>query len=87
MLKMTDESGVDAKVIAVPHDKMYDNVKDIDDVETRLLDQLAHFFEHYKDLEKNKWVKVEGWTNKAEAEAEINASIERYQAAPVKPLF
>jgi inorganic pyrophosphatase len=87
MLKMTDESGVDAKVIAVPHDKMYDDVKDIDDVETRLLDQLAHFFEHYKDLEKNKWVKVEGWTNKAEAEAEINASIERYQAAPVKPLF
>jgi inorganic pyrophosphatase len=87
MLKMTDESGIDAKVIAVPHDKMYDDVKDIGDVSPRLLDQLAHFFEHYKDLEKNKWVKVEGWVGKAEAEAEIVASVERFKAAPVKPQF
>jgi inorganic pyrophosphatase len=87
MLKMTDESGIDAKVIAVPHDKMYDDVQDIGDVSPRLLDQLAHFFEHYKDLEKNKWVKVEGWVGKAEAEAEIIASVERFKAAPVKPQF
>jgi inorganic pyrophosphatase len=87
MLKMTDESGIDAKVIAVPHDKMYDDVQDIGDVSPRLLDQLAHFFEHYKDLEKNKWVKVEGWVGKAEAEAEIVASVERYKSAPVKPQF
>lgn len=87
MLKMTDESGIDAKVIAVPHDKMYDDVKDIGDVSPRLLDQLAHFFEHYKDLEKNKWVKVEGWVGKSEAEAEIVASVERFKAAPVKPQF
>lgn len=87
MLKMTDESGIDAKVIAVPHDKMYDDVQDIGDVSPRLLDQLAHFFEHYKDLEKNKWVKVEGWVSKAEAEAEIVASVERYKSAPVKPQF
>jgi inorganic pyrophosphatase len=87
MLKMTDESGIDAKVIAVPHDKMYDDVKDIGDVSPRLLDQLAHFFEHYKDLEKNKWVKVEGWVGKTEAEAEIVASVERFKAAPVKPQF
>lgn len=87
MLKMTDESGIDAKVIAVPHDKMYDDVNDIGDVSPRLLDQLAHFFEHYKDLEKNKWVKVEGWVGKAEAEAEIIASVERYKSAPVKPQF
>jgi inorganic pyrophosphatase len=87
MLKMTDESGEDAKVIAVPHDKMYDDVQDINDVSPRLLDQLAHFFEHYKDLEKNKWVKIEGWVGKADAEQEIVASVERFKAAPVKPQF
>lgn len=87
MLKMTDESGEDAKVIAVPHDKMYDDIKDIDDVSPRLLDQLAHFFEHYKDLEKNKWVRIEGWVSKAEAEQEIVASVERFKEAPVKPQF
>lgn len=78
MLKMTDESGEDAKIIAVPHDKMYDDIKDIADVPERLLSQLGHFFEHYKDLEKNKWVKVEGWVGKAEAEAELIASVERF---------
>jgi inorganic pyrophosphatase len=87
MLKMTDESGEDAKVIAVPHDKMYDDVQDIGDVSSRLLDQLAHFFEHYKDLEKNKWVRIEGWVGKEEAKAEIVTSVERYKAAPVKPQF
>lgn len=87
MLKMTDESGEDAKVIAVPHDKMYDDVKDIGDISSRLLDQLAHFFEHYKDLEKNKWVKVEGWVGKEEAKAEIMDSVKRFNDAPVKPHF
>ena len=87
MLKMTDESGEDAKIIAVPHDKMYDDVLEVDDVSPRLLDQLAHFFEHYKDLEKNKWVRIEGWVGKAEAEAEIIASVERFKSAPVKPQF
>ncbi|BDZ74962.1 MULTISPECIES: inorganic diphosphatase [Methylophaga] len=87
MLKMTDESGEDAKIIAVPHDKMYDDVNDINDLPERLLNQLSHFFEHYKDLEKNKWVKVEGWVGKAEAETEIVASVERFKSAPVKPQF
>lgn len=87
MLKMTDESGEDAKIIAVPHDKMYDDVHDINDLPERLLNQLSHFFEHYKDLEKNKWVKVEGWVSKAEAETEIVASVERYKSEPVKPQF
>lgn len=87
MLKMTDESGEDAKVIAVPHDPMYDDISDIDDVSPRLLDQLAHFFEHYKDLEKNKWVRIEGWVSKADAEQEIVASVERFKSAPVKPQF
>mgnify|MGYP005841056471 FL=1 len=87
MLKMTDESGEDAKVIAVPHDKMYDNVKDIGDVSPRLLEQLAHFFEHYKDLEQNKWVKIEGWVGINEAKQEILSSVKRFKQAPVKPQF
>ena len=87
MLKMTDESGEDAKVLAVPHDKMYDHILDISDISERLLEQLAHFFEHYKDLEKNKWVKVDGWKDKQEAMNEINDSVARFKAAPVKPKF
>ena len=87
MLKMTDESGEDAKIIAVPHDSMYDDVQDINDISKRKLDKLAHFFEHYKDLEKNKWVKVEGWVDIKEAKAEIMASLERYNTAPEKPNF
>ena len=64
MLQMTDESGVDAKLVAVPHDKvcpMTANLKSIDDVPEYLKDQIKHFFEQYKALEKGKWVKVEGW--------------------------
>ncbi len=87
MLKMTDESGEDAKVLAVPHDKMYDDIEDIEDVSSRLLEQLAHFFEHYKDLEKNKWVKIDGWINKEAAKQEIMDSVARFKAAPVKPKF
>lgn len=87
MLKMTDEAGEDAKIIAVPHDKMYDDVNDVSDLPERLLEQLAHFFEHYKDLEKNKWVKIEGWVGIDEAKAEIMVSVERFNDAPVKPQF
>lgn len=87
MLNMTDESGGDAKIIAVPHDKMYDDINDIDDVPERLKAQLTHFFEHYKDLEPNKWVKMDGWVGVKEAYAEITESVTRYrnQAEPVKP--
>ncbi|PHS23913.1 MAG: inorganic diphosphatase [Methylophaga sp.] len=87
MLKMTDESGEDAKIVAVPHDPMYDDVQDIGDIAKRKLDKLAHFFEHYKDLEKNKWVKLDGWVGIEEAKAEIMESLARYNDAPVKPQF
>lgn len=87
MLKMTDESGEDAKIVAVPHDPMYDDVQDISDISSRKLAKLSHFFEHYKDLEKNKWVKVEGWVGIDEAKAEIMESLERYNNEPVKPQF
>ncbi len=85
MLQMTDEAGEDAKVIAVPHDPMYDDVQDIGDIAQRTLDKLAHFFEHYKDLEKNKWVKLDGWVGKAEAKVEIMDSLARYNNVAIKP--
>jgi inorganic pyrophosphatase len=90
MLKMTDEAGVDAKLIAVPVDKLcglYRGVKQPEDFSPLLLKQIAHFFEHYKDLEPNKWVKVEGWVGAEDAQAEILAGIERYQQASPKPNF
>ncbi|MDF1588713.1 MAG: inorganic diphosphatase [Gammaproteobacteria bacterium] len=87
MLKMTDESGEDAKILAVPHDPMYDDIKDIGDVSPRKLAKLAHFFEHYKDLEKNKWVKIEGWLGIEQAKAEIMSSLDNFNSAKVKPHF
>ena len=90
MLKMTDEAGIDAKVIAVPVDKLtslYSHVKSPDDLPQLLLKQISHFFEHYKDLEPGKWVKVEGWVGLEGAREEILSGVARYQAAPEKPLF
>ncbi len=83
VLNMTDESGKDAKVLAVPVDKLstiYRGVKEISDVEPLLLKQIEHFFEHYKDLEPGKWVKVDGWADAAAAKDEITASVARYEA-------
>lgn len=82
MLEMTDESGVDAKIIAVPTSKLttiYDDIKNINDLPTLLLDQIKHFFEHYKDLEPNKWVKVNGFGNLETAQKNIKASVQRYK--------
>jgi inorganic pyrophosphatase len=81
VLNMTDESGQDAKVIAVPVDKLssiYTDVKNIEDVPALLKSQIEHFFSHYKDLEKGKWVKIEGWADIDAAKAEITSSVERY---------
>ena len=83
VLNMTDESGKDAKVLAVPVDKLstiYRDVKEISDVPPLLLKQIEHFFEHYKDLEPGKWVKVDGWADAAAAKDEITASIARFEA-------
>jgi inorganic pyrophosphatase len=66
LLKMTDESGDDAKILAVPVSKIcntYRKVQGLEDMPQLLLDQIAHFFEHYKDLEEGKWVRVEGWAD------------------------
>jgi inorganic pyrophosphatase len=90
MLKMTDESGVDAKVLAVPIDKLctlYRSVKEPKDLPGLLLEQIAHFFQHYKDLEANKWVKIEGWVGTDDAKAEVVASVKRFETEPDKPYF
>ncbi|MFA6301905.1 MAG: inorganic diphosphatase [Legionella sp.] len=84
MLKMTDESGVDAKLIAVPVSKickMYQSVETYEDLPKSLLQSLEHFFTHYKDLEEGKWVKIEGWVGADAARAEILSSIARYKKA------
>jgi inorganic pyrophosphatase len=83
VLNMTDESGVDAKLLAVPVDKLsklYRNVKTHEDLPEGLLQSISHFFEHYKDLEDGKWVKVEGWAGPDAARQEILESIKRYEA-------
>ncbi|MEP7705205.1 inorganic diphosphatase [Paraglaciecola sp. 25GB23A] len=83
VLKMTDESGTDAKILAVPVDKLstiYRGITDIDQVPELTRQQIQHFFEHYKDLEPNKWVKIDGWEDAASAKAEIIDSVKRYEA-------
>jgi inorganic pyrophosphatase len=83
MLCMTDEAGKDAKIIAVPIDKLsslYSHMNSVRDLPRSLLDSIAHFFDHYKDLEPGKWVKIEGWVDTEEAKQEIITSIERYNA-------
>lgn len=81
VLNMTDEAGVDAKLIAVPHEKLtqaYNDVHDIDDVPALLRNQIKEFFENYKNLEKGKWVKVESWEGAYSARAKILAAAEAY---------
>ncbi|GEK96852.1 inorganic pyrophosphatase [Gluconobacter kanchanaburiensis NBRC 103587] len=78
MLKMEDESGQDEKIICVPHDKVhpqFSNVHSVDDLPEITKKAITHFFERYKDLEPNKWVKVTGWADKAEAGKVIMASV------------
>jgi len=78
VLFMKDEAGGDEKIIAVPSDKvspLYRKVKNYKDLPEMLIERIAHFFEHYKDLEAGKFVKVERWGDEAEARAMIDASI------------
>lgn len=82
MLKMTDESGPDAKLIAVPISKLsklYDHVQTHEDLPSDLLSSIEHFFSHYKDLEKGKWVEVKGWEGPEAAKKEVLDSIERHK--------
>ena len=90
MLKMTDEAGEDAKVLAVPIDKLcglYRKKKSYDDLPELVRSQISHFFAHYKDLETGKWVKINGWVGVKEAKAEIMSGVKRYNSAKKKPMF
>jgi inorganic pyrophosphatase len=82
LLRMTDESGKDAKILAVPVDKLttlYQHVKKPEDLGKQLLDKIEHFFVHYKDLEVGKWAKVDGWESIDAARNEVMASLDRYK--------
>jgi inorganic pyrophosphatase len=90
MLRMTDEAGGDEKLIVVPNPKTfagYAHITDIAQVSRHWLERIGHFFEHYKDLEQGKWVKIEGWDDVAAAKKEILDSVARYQHSPDKPKF
>ncbi|MBK1734327.1 inorganic pyrophosphatase [Halorhodospira abdelmalekii] len=81
VLEMADESGEDAKVIAVPVAKLtpdYADVQGPDDLPPRLLREISHFFEHYKDLEKGKWVEIRDWRGADAARAEIEKAVANY---------
>jgi len=90
VLKMTDESGEDTKIVAVPTSAVfagYAHIQDIGDLPTHWRERIAHFFEHYKDLDEGKWVKISGWGGIDDARREIRESVERYSRAPEKPHF
>lgn len=90
MLNMEDEAGGDAKLLAVPVDKltpMYRDIQSPRDLPQITLDQISHFFEHYKDLEPGKFVKVKGWVGAEEAKQEILVGVRRYNEAKEKPAF
>ena len=90
MLATEDDAGPDAKILCVPVPKLtpaYDNVREIADLSPLLIQQIEHFFSHYKDLEPGKWMKIQGWRDTAAAKQEVLTSVERYQACQPPPNF
>ena len=82
VLHMSDESGRDSKLLAVPHEKItsqYKHIQKVQDLPESLIQQIEHFFKNYKDLEPGKWVKIEGWGDLEEARNEIVKSVEAYR--------
>jgi len=81
VFNMTDDGGSDAKVICVQaKDPRWAHIQDLDDIPEFKRKEIEHFFEHYKDLEPGKWVKLEGWQGVAEAEAIVVAGFEKLKA-------
>ena len=79
ILEMEDESGLDAKILGVPVDKLttlYRHITSYRDLPMELLDRISHFFDHYKDLEPGKWVKIRGWGDVERARQEILQAVE-----------
>jgi len=84
MLEMEDEEGIDTKIIAVPVSKLdptFDSIKEVKDLPEATLNKIKHFFEHYKELESGKWVKVKSFKDSNEAKADIIKSIENFKRA------
>ncbi len=87
MLRMRDEAGEDTKLLAVPIDRLtsqYRGIRSPRDLPPARLAAITHFFEHYKDLEPGKWVKVQGWVGAAAAKKEILDGVARFNRAPKK---
>src|SRR6266852_4636862 len=83
-LLMEDENGIDEKIIAVPVDALnpfYDGIGELTDLPPIFRDQIEHFFRHYKDLERGKWVKLTGWADREKARALIMEAISRFKPA------
>jgi inorganic pyrophosphatase len=80
VLKMSDEAGGDDKVVAVlAKDPRWAHIQDVGDIAEHTKREIAHFFEHYKDLEPGKWVKVDDWADAAEAERLVAEAFARYE--------
>jgi inorganic pyrophosphatase len=80
LLEMEDEEGIDSKVVAVPKDKVeprYSNIKDLKDLPEIIRKKIEHFFEHYKELEPGKWVKIRGWKSAEDAKKKIAEAVKR----------
>lgn len=80
MLEMEDEAGIDTKILAVPTakvDAFYANAAEIEDLGSAVLNKIRHFFEHYKELEPGKWVKLKGFLPKEKAFEDITNSIQK----------
>lgn len=87
VLETEDEKGRDAKIVAVPVEKVdprFQGIRDINDIPEAVKQRIEHFFAHYKELEKGKWVKVLGWRDRSEALARIKRAIERYSESMSK---
>jgi len=85
VMLMQDEAGSDEKLLAVPVDKVfngYSHVHDISQVSKHWLERIGHFFQHYKDLEPGKWVKISGWGDTAQARQIVTDAVERFRASP-----
>lgn len=82
VLLMEDEKGEDEKILAVPNEKMnseYSTINEINELPKNILEKIKHFFEHYKDLEKGKWVKVSGYKDSKEAKNKILEAVKRIE--------
>jgi inorganic pyrophosphatase len=81
MLLMEDDGGTDEKILCVlEKDPRWQHIQDLADVPQQTKNEIEHFFEHYKDLEPGKWVKLGGWKDRAAAEQVIAAALENYRA-------